>query len=85
MVAILLVTLVTSFWESGSGNNITQAHAESNGVATTPFMRWSTWSFDGGYSSLVNQSSGLYADVSRASTTAGAVVIEWSDPDGSNQ
>ncbi len=54
MVAILLVTLISIFWESSSGKNVTKAHAESNGVATTPFMGWSTWSFDGGYPTQSN-------------------------------
>ncbi len=47
IVAILLVTLTIAFW-STSGTSTTPAHAENNGVATTPFMGWSTYSFDGG-------------------------------------
>jgi hypothetical protein len=53
IVAILLVTLILTFW-SVSGRNITPAHAENNGLATTPFMGWSTWSFDGGYPTQAN-------------------------------
>ncbi len=53
IVAILLVTLTITFW-SMSGRNTTPAHAENNGVATTPFMGWSTWSFDGGYPTQSN-------------------------------
>ncbi len=53
IVALLLLTLTLTFW-SMSGRNITPAHAENNGVATTPFMGWSTWSFDGGYPTQSN-------------------------------
>ncbi|HEY5004970.1 MAG TPA: RICIN domain-containing protein [Ktedonobacteraceae bacterium] len=53
VVAILLVTFTTAFWNV-SGRNTTPAHAENNGVATTPFMGWSTWSFDGGYPTASN-------------------------------
>ncbi len=53
IVAMLLITLTVTFW-SMSGRTITPAHAENNGVATTPFMGWSTWSFDGGYPTQAN-------------------------------
>jgi alpha-galactosidase len=53
VITILLLTL-TSALLTISGRNITPAHAENNGVATTPFMGWSTWSFDGGYPTQAN-------------------------------
>ena len=53
MVAILLITLTTAFWGI-SVRNAPLAHAANNGVATTPFMGWSTWSFDGGYPTQSN-------------------------------
>jgi alpha-galactosidase len=37
-----------------ASKSVTPAHAENNGVATTPFMGWSTWSFDGGYPTQAN-------------------------------
>jgi hypothetical protein len=53
IVAFLLVTLTMAFG-SMSGTNASLAHAENNGVATTPFMGWSTYSFDGGYPTQSN-------------------------------
>lgn len=48
LVTLLLMTVVTALW-TFSGGSATPAHAENNGLATTPFMGWSTWSFDGYY------------------------------------
>jgi alpha-galactosidase len=53
MVAILVITIVTTFWGI-NGRNIIPARAENNGAAPTPFMGWSTWSFDGGNPTQAN-------------------------------
>jgi alpha-galactosidase len=53
VVAMLLITFALAFWNV-SMRNTTPAHAENNGVATTPFMGWSTWSYDGGYPTASN-------------------------------
>src|SRR5579875_2835510 len=64
IVALLLVTLTLTVW-SMSGRNVTPAHAENNGVATTPFMGWSTWSFVGGYPTQANMEAQANVEVSK--------------------
>ncbi len=46
LLMLLVVSLLWSFSDVGSGHS-SVAHAEDNGVANTPFMGWSTWSFIG--------------------------------------
>ena len=50
-VAILAATALSGI---GSSRIALVAHAEDNGVAKTPFMGWSTYSFDGGYPTEAN-------------------------------
>lgn len=50
---ILLFLMASVFWGVSSKNTL-PAHAENNGTAATPFMGWSTWSFDGGYPTQSN-------------------------------
>jgi alpha-galactosidase len=53
VVVLLLITALIAFW-GVSSKSVTPAHAENNGTAATPFMGWSTWSFDGGYPTQSN-------------------------------
>jgi alpha-galactosidase len=51
---MFMALLVVTTFLGMSNRSVTRAHAENNGVATTPFMGWSTWSFDGGYPTASN-------------------------------
>lgn len=53
IVILTVLVMLSAFWGIAS-KHVGVAHAENNGVARTPFMGWSTWSYDGGYPTQSN-------------------------------